>query len=234
MGILVEYCQPDLVEGIFTVWFLWLQWGFHGGKWEWGIENVGKVEGYIYICASCLQLGVLAQGIPQGHHEAYILRVGGDWESISSFWREAWGFTLGGILDISVRFLPSLWNSILVPMRLWWSDIQPIWPNIHSLILFFYVSGFVWPCILLLRLRCQGLVVDSFLHRLRFLYRVVGEWRGRLCEFSRTLVDSTSKSLVQGLLQFRKVLLVWVPSSCGNLSSSIWCLTIPFVPFWIE
>ena len=46
---LAEYHHPVLVEGILiTCWFRVLQ-GFHGGRLEWGVENVGRVTAYIYI-----------------------------------------------------------------------------------------------------------------------------------------------------------------------------------------
>ena len=88
----VEYRRPVWVEGIMTIYWLEVLLGFCGGRWEWGVENVGKVEAYIYIRASCLQWGFPARGIPRGHHEACILRVGGDWASISSSWRKACHF----------------------------------------------------------------------------------------------------------------------------------------------
>ena len=52
---LAEYCQPVLVEGILTICWLEVLLEFHGGRVEWGVENVGRVKAYIYILASCLQ-----------------------------------------------------------------------------------------------------------------------------------------------------------------------------------
>ena len=52
---LAEYCQPVLVEGILTTcWFRVVQ-GFCGGRLEWGVKNVGRVEACVYILTSCLQ-----------------------------------------------------------------------------------------------------------------------------------------------------------------------------------
>ena len=52
---LAEYCQPVLVEGILTICWLKVLLGFCEGRLEWGIKNVGRVEAYICIPASCLQ-----------------------------------------------------------------------------------------------------------------------------------------------------------------------------------
>ena len=55
MGGLAEYCQPVLVEGILVICWLKVLLGFYGERLEWGIKNVGRVEAYICILASCLQ-----------------------------------------------------------------------------------------------------------------------------------------------------------------------------------
>ena len=52
---LAEYRRPVLVEGILTICCLKVLLGFHGGRLEWDVKNVGRVEAYIYILASCLQ-----------------------------------------------------------------------------------------------------------------------------------------------------------------------------------
>ena len=54
MGGLAEYCQPVLVEGILIIGWLKVLLGFRGERLEWGVENVGRVEAYICILASCL------------------------------------------------------------------------------------------------------------------------------------------------------------------------------------
>ena len=50
-----EYRRPVRVEGIVTICLLEVLLRFRGGRWEWGVENVGRVKAYIYIRASCLQ-----------------------------------------------------------------------------------------------------------------------------------------------------------------------------------
>ena len=50
-----EYRRPVRVEGIVIICWFEVLLGFRGGRWEWGVENAGKVEAYIYIHASCLQ-----------------------------------------------------------------------------------------------------------------------------------------------------------------------------------
>ena len=53
-GLVAEYCQPVLVEGISIICWLKVLLGFYRERLEWGIKNVGRVESYIYILASCL------------------------------------------------------------------------------------------------------------------------------------------------------------------------------------
>ena len=55
MDGLAEYHWPVLVEGILFICWLKVLLGFHRGREEWGIENVGRVKAYICILASCLQ-----------------------------------------------------------------------------------------------------------------------------------------------------------------------------------
>ena len=50
-----EYRRPARVEGIIVICLFEVLRGFRGGRWEWDVENAGKVEAYIYILASCLQ-----------------------------------------------------------------------------------------------------------------------------------------------------------------------------------
>ena len=50
-----EYRRPVRVDGIVAICWLEVLLGFCGGRWEWGVGNVGKVKAYIYIHASCLQ-----------------------------------------------------------------------------------------------------------------------------------------------------------------------------------
>ena len=55
MGGLAEYRRPVLVESILVICWLKVLLGFCGERLEWGVKNVGKVEAYICILASCLQ-----------------------------------------------------------------------------------------------------------------------------------------------------------------------------------
>ena len=61
---LAEYRQPVLVEGILTICWLKVLLGFRGGRLEWGVENVGRVEAYmLHVFNEAFQLEAFLKDI---------------------------------------------------------------------------------------------------------------------------------------------------------------------------